>query len=81
MLEKIEGRRRKHQWMRWQDGTTDATDLNLVKLWEMVRDRGPGVLQSMGTQRVRHDWVTEQWQQVTFERAVITEIGGCVVRG
>ena len=39
MLEKIEGRRRKHQWMRWQDGTTDATDLNLVKLWEMVRDR------------------------------------------
>ena len=26
----------------------------------MVRDGGPGVLQSMGSQRVGHDWVTEQ---------------------
>jgi len=40
MPEKIERRRRrKHQRMRWQDGTTDATDLNLGKLWEMVRNR------------------------------------------
>ena len=35
-------------------------DMNLGKLWEMVRDREPGVLQSVGSQRVRHDWVTEQ---------------------
>ena len=39
MLGKIEDRKRRgHQRMRWLDGITDA-DINLGKLWEMVRDR------------------------------------------
>ena len=40
MLGKIEGRRRRgHQRMRWLDGITDAMNMNLGELWEMVRNR------------------------------------------
>ena len=39
MLGKIEGRRgRGHQRMRCLDSITYAMDMNLGKLWEMVRD-------------------------------------------
>ena len=41
--------------MRRLDGITDSMDMGLSKLWELVMDREPGVLQSMGSERVGHD--------------------------
>ena len=56
MLGKIEGRSLLQQRMRWLDDITYSMHMSLSKLQEVVKHTGkPGVLQSMGSQRVRHN--------------------------
>ena len=60
MVGKVEGRRRKgRQRMRWLVGITDTMVMSLSRLRELLIDREACVLQSMGLQRVGHDWATE----------------------
>ena len=55
MLGGIGGRKRRgQQRIRWSDGIIDSMDMNLSKLREIVREK-PGMLQSMESQRVRHN--------------------------
>ena len=61
VLRKIEGKRWSVQKrMSWSDSITDSMGMNLSKLWERMKDMESW---SMGSQRVRPDLVTQQWQE------------------
>ena len=64
MLGKIEGRRRRHNtgWDGWMASPTEWT-WTWVNSWSWWWTGTPGMLQSMGLQRVGHDWVS--WTECT----------------
>ena len=81
MLGKIEGgRRRGWQRMRWLNGITDLiTTWSWTWVWASSgrwwRTGKPGMLQSMGLQRVGPNWVTEQQQlQILTQRWIMGAI-------
>ena len=69
MLGKIEGKRRRgRQRIRWWDRITDLMDMSLSRFQDMVKDREPGTLHSLGSPRVGR--VTKQEQTLFFVMSV-----------
>ena len=67
MLGKTEGKsRRRWQRIRWLDGVTDSRDMNLSKLWEIVKDRGAwctavcGIAESDTTEQLNKKFIKKK---------------------
>ena len=71
----IEGRRRRgHQRLRWLDDITDTMNMNLGKLWEMVRDRKAWHAAVHGVTKSSRDWATEQHQRASLVAQMVKNL-------
>ena len=76
MLGETEGRRRRGwQRMRWLDGITDSVDVSLRSSRSWWWTGKPGMLQSIGAQRVEHNWATELAELILLLYGLIVNPG------
>ena len=64
MLQKIEGRRRGRQRMRWLDGVIGSVGVSLKELWQLVKAGKPVLPLSVGSWRGRRGWTAALFSAV-----------------
>ena len=84
MLGKIKGKRRREcQRMRWLDGLTDSPDMNLSKLWEMVKDSEAWRAAVRGVTKSwtwLSDWTELNWNIHTDRTVIKPHVSGSLWR-